>query len=81
MIGSYRDDQNANRLIPRQTTFDAQYRLSLGGIAGAQDVDVTVGALNLTDRDPPPVNTNAGYDSKVHDPRGRVVYVRIRAGW
>ena len=81
IVGSYRDDQNANRLIPRQTTLDAQYTFALAGFAGAHSLDLTLGALNLTDKDPPSVLTNAGYDSKVHDPRGRVVYVRIRAGW
>ena len=81
IVGSYRDDQNANRPIAAQATLDAQYTLALGGIAGARAVDLTLGAQNLTDKDPPPVLTNAGYDSKVHDPRGRVVYVRLRAGW
>ena len=37
---------------------------------------VTVGAINLLDEDPPRVATNGGYDSKVHDPRGRLWYVK-----
>ena len=37
---------------------------------------LTFGAINLTDEDPPRVRTSGGYDSKVHDPRGRMLYVK-----
>ncbi len=36
----------------------------------------TFGAINLLDEDPPRVRTSGGYDSKVHDPRGRMVYAK-----
>jgi hypothetical protein len=82
LISGYRDDQNGNRPIPGQATVDAQYSFALGPRWGlAKGPEIAVGALNLADRDPPAVGTNAGYDSKVHDPRGRVVYVRLKAGW
>jgi outer membrane receptor protein involved in Fe transport len=37
---------------------------------------ISFGAINLLDEDPPYVSTNGGYDSKVHDPRGRLLYAR-----
>jgi iron complex outermembrane recepter protein len=39
---------------------------------------LSIGALNVFDTAPPNVLTNAGYDTKVHDPRGRVLYVRLK---
>jgi iron complex outermembrane receptor protein len=75
-IGSYRDDQNANRLIKSHATLDLQYgyRFDLAN----SDTQLSVGALNVFDTAPPNVLTNAGYDTKVHDPRGRVLYVRLK---
>ena len=82
MIGRYRDDQNGNAVIPGQATVDAQYTFRFAAVWGLKEGPaISLGAINLTDRDPPPINTNAGYDSKVFDPRGRVFYVRLQAGW
>ena len=41
----------------------------------------TVGAQNLLDEDPPFVFGQAndfGYDTKTHDPRGALVYLRLK---
>ena len=38
---------------------------------------ITIGGMNLTDEEPPKVFTNSGYDSRVHDPRGRQLHVRL----
>ena len=82
MVGRYRDDQNGNAAIPGQATLDAQYTFRFAPRWGLKEGPaISLGALNLTDRDPPPINTNAGYDSKVFDPRGRVIYLRVQAGW
>lgn len=84
-IDSYDDDQNCAdgstfsaactvgfKEVDSHVTFDAQYNLDLGGILETDAAYVlTIGALNLTDEDPPQVFTNSGFDSKVHDPRGR----------
>ncbi|MDX2141759.1 MAG: TonB-dependent receptor [Rhodospirillaceae bacterium] len=78
-VDRYRDDQNANRRIASQTTLDLQYGHELPILGDGREVKLTVGALNLFNTDPPDVLTNAGYDSKVHDPRGRVLYVRLKA--
>jgi len=74
-IDSYTDDQggNAFRRIDSQVTVDAQYVLKL---AAPRAPTLTFGAINLTDEDPPRVRTNGGYDSKVHDPRGRMYYAK-----
>lgn len=74
-IDSYTDDQggNAFRKIDSQVTVDAQYVLEL---AAERAPTLTFGAINLTDEDPPRVRTNGGYDSKVHDPRGRMYYAK-----
>src|SRR5690606_41747778 len=63
----------AFRRIGSHTTTDLRYGYSFRGETGPI---VSVGAINLFDRDPPHVHTNGGYDSKVHDPRGRVLYAR-----
>jgi iron complex outermembrane receptor protein len=48
---------------------------------GFQNWRLTLGVRNLTDRDPPYVNTNAafqvGYDPQYADPRGRFIYARV----
>jgi len=82
-IGDYRDDQNGNRRIRPHVTLDAQYSYTLPPPRDGADESpsLAVGVVNLFDRNPPALNTNGGYDSKVHDPRGRVLYVRVTAPW
>lgn len=83
-IGGYDDDQNTDDAngnfleIDSHTTFDAQFNVDLGNIFETKsDYVLTVGGINLTDENPPQVFTNAGFDSKVHDPRGRQIYARL----
>jgi len=38
---------------------------------------LTLGAINMFDEEPPQLFTNSGFDSKVHDPRGRQIYARL----
>ena len=59
--------------LTRQDTLDAQYTLTL---AAQRAPKLTFGVINATDEDPPTVHTSGGYDSKVHDPRGRMVYAK-----
>ncbi len=56
-----------------QVTVDAQYTLTLRAERAPK---LTFGAINLIDEDPPRVRTSGGYDSKVHDPRGRMLYAK-----
>ena len=74
-IDSYLDDGQPGSLRPigSHATVDAQYNLALDRFAG---VTLSLGGFNLTGEDPPPVATNGGFDSKVHDPRGRLLYAR-----
>jgi outer membrane receptor protein involved in Fe transport len=79
-IDSYTDDevdlgQGAAffREVDSQVTVDAQYNLKL---RAARAPTLTFGAINLFDEDPPRVRTSGGYDSKVHDPRGRMFYAK-----
>lgn len=79
-VDDYDDDEvelgagaEAFRPIGSFATVDAQYRFLLPAGFGPE---LSVGAINLLDEDPPHVATNGGYDSKVHDPRGRLWYAR-----
>ncbi|HEX6997619.1 MAG TPA: TonB-dependent receptor [Gammaproteobacteria bacterium] len=79
-IDSYVDDQVALgqgpeffRKIDSHTTVDAQYSIRFRNERAPL---LSFGAINLFDQDPPHVRTNGGYDSKVHDPRGRLLYAR-----
>src|SRR5690606_30209562 len=79
-IDSYIDDRvslgqgsEAFRKIGSQVTADVRYGYQFRGGEGPR---LSVGVINLFDEDPPHVATNGGYDSKVHDPRGRIVYAR-----
>jgi outer membrane receptor protein involved in Fe transport len=59
--------------IESHTTVDAQYTLRL---RDDESLSLAFGAVNVFDEDPPHVATNGGYDSKVHDPRGRLLYAK-----
>lgn len=77
-VSSYDDDQNAGLEVDSHTTYDAQYKVRLSDLIEndmMEGVNLTVGAINLTNEDPPQVFTNGGFDSKVHDPRGRLLYI------
>lgn len=79
-IDSFEDDQNDNINIDSHFTVDARYALNIGeyfSSALIKDTAFTVGVINAFDQDPPQVFTNGGFDSKVHDPRGRLLYVGL----
>jgi iron complex outermembrane receptor protein len=74
-ISAYDNDEAGNAEIEAWTVLDLQ-----AGWSGQQfghGVGFTVGALNVTDQDAPFVATPLGYDTKVHDARGRVLYARF----
>jgi iron complex outermembrane receptor protein len=54
--------------IASQTTVDLLYTRAVG-----DDLDLSLGVVNLTDEDPPLAQFALGYDPVVADPRGRVV--------
>jgi outer membrane receptor protein involved in Fe transport len=81
-VSSYDDDQNCTDgvclEVDSHITYDAQFNVNLSALFDMEtDYVLTVGGVNITDEDPPQVITNSGFDSKVHDPRGRQLYARI----
>ena len=74
-VGAYLDDGNPGvlRSIASHDTVDAQYNVAVDPLAG---LTLSFGAFNLFDEDLPAVATNGGFDSKVHDPRGRLFYAK-----
>ena len=84
-ISAYDDDQNPDATtgalpeIDSWTSFDAQYSIDTAVLLDREVAPIlTFGAINLTGEDPPQVFTNGGFDSKVHDPRGRMFYIRFK---
>lgn len=74
-IDSFTDDQNDVE-IDSFDTVDAQVNYII-----SENYSATLGVTNLTDQDPPQVFTNGGFESRTHDPRGRVVYLQLSAEW
>jgi outer membrane receptor protein involved in Fe transport len=60
-----RPPRNTPRRIAGWTVFDLH-----AGWSGARD-ELSLGIVNLADRDPPFRDASLGYDSFVHDPLGR----------
>ena len=77
----YADDLDGGAEIDALTTLDLQYALTLDGLIGEQRTQLRVGAVNITDEDPPFVLDRGGYDPLVADPRGRLVYVGLTQGF
>ncbi|MEO0982598.1 MAG: TonB-dependent receptor [Pseudomonadota bacterium] len=83
-ISSYDEEDGAGEFISDVDswfTVDLQYNYELEDVFGFGDgTTLSVGAQNLFDRDPPFVtgqSNDFGYDTTVHDPRGRLLYVRV----
>ena len=81
-ISGYFDDQN-NEDIENVITFDTQLYIENLSLFNS-DLDsykLTIGILNIFNRLPPEINTTIGYDSKVHNPRGRVIYMALKSSF
>ncbi len=77
-INSYSDDQNGGISIKSDTRVDVQYSVKVNEFLGSDKLAaITIGARNVTNETPPQVFTNGGFDSKVHDPRGRLLYIGV----
>lgn len=72
-VDSFTDDQN-DMEIDSFDTIDAQISYTFN-----ENINATVGVTNLTDETPPQVFTNGGFESRTHDPRGRILYVQVGA--
>jgi outer membrane receptor protein involved in Fe transport len=69
------DDQNTVT-VPSYTTVDLQYGYTFGDPDEAP-LRATIGVINLFNKAVPRLQTNGGFDSKVHDPRQRMIYMRL----
>lgn len=93
-ISAYDDDQNCAdgsaiaagcagaglKEVDSHVTYDAQVNIDVSALLDTEtNYLLTIGGINLTDENPPQLFTNSGFDSKVHDPRGRQLYVRFAA--
>ncbi len=77
-IGSYLDDQNGLTDIGSDTRIDLQYAISLSEYLNRDKLtQVTFGGRNITGTRPPFVATNGGFDSRVADPRGPLLYFGV----
>ncbi|MCG8590830.1 MAG: TonB-dependent receptor [Proteobacteria bacterium] len=77
-ISDYKDDENDNDRIDSWTTVDMQFNYQLPGFGQLdQGPLATFGIINIGNQAPPAVDTEPGFDTKVHDPRGRILYFRV----
>ena len=82
-ISDYRDEtpmdtpENRAHDIDAQTVVDFQYGINLDDMFDG-GTKISLGINNLFDEEPPAVETRIAYDGQVHDPRGRVIYVRAK---
>ena len=72
-VDGFTDDQNDVE-IDSFDTIDAQVAFNF-----FDNFNASFGVTNLTDETPPQVFTNGGFESRTHDPRGRLVYVQLGA--
>ncbi|GAB1264976.1 TonB-dependent receptor [Aurantivibrio infirmus] len=64
--------------IPSNTVWDLQYRAELDGILGADSTTaVTLGAINVFDRDAHADASLGGFETQLYDARGQQLYIRL----
>ena len=74
-IDSYLDDQNGLAEIESDTRLDIQYAIAINEFMNRDKGAVaTIGVRNATGTRAPFVATNGGFDSRVADPRGALLY-------
>lgn len=67
--------------IDDHVTVDVQYSYQFQELLGFAGPTLTVGAINLFDEDPPTLDDGPGFDSKIHDPRGQILYGRVKVAF
>jgi len=75
-ISNYKDDGNNDASISESYNFDCIYGYKYISRT-AMEAEFSIGVINIFDQDPPQVETILGYDSKIHDPRGRLLTAEI----
>ena len=76
-IDSYTNDSAGGEEIRSHTTVDVRYTYTFSYLSGDSETRLSIGSVNLFDRDPPPVAMFIGFDVRTHDPRGRTIYVNL----
>lgn len=76
-IGSYTDDQS-DQTINSNTTVDVRYDLGLDQFIGGEGTNLSIGAVNLFDKIAPRLEDRPFFDTEVHDPRGRQLYLTLK---
>ena len=81
-ISGYKDDQN-NKRINNQIIYDGQIYFDVSKLFNSigKNYKLTFGVQNILNTLPPDLKTTVGYDSKVHNPRGRVVFMAIESNF
>lgn len=72
-ISDYTDDQSMEK-VDSQVTVDVRYSYNFESLNSV----LSVGAVNITDEQPPILAQRPGFDTEVHDPRGRQLYLRYK---
>ncbi len=82
IIDGVRDDATGFK-VDAETYLDVQYAYRLEELFDALDfAEITAGVVNLFNNHVPAVpNETFRFDSKLHDPRERMVYVRLKFGF
>ncbi len=81
-IDSYLDDNSDDRTIDSYTTVDLRYAFEMPQFFGSNKaLTLAVGANNIADDMPPDVIDRSGYDTRMHDPLGRQVYISANIGF
>jgi len=76
------DDSPGGRKLGSYTTVDMQLSYELPtAIQGMERPKISVGAVNLFNELPPRSVSTLGYEPRLYDPRGRVVYARLDLGF
>lgn len=75
-VSHYDDDANNDKTIASQFTHDLTYSYKYLGLS-TLEMEFALGILNVMDVDPPKVEAVLGYDTKIHDPRGRMLSAGI----
>ncbi len=76
-IGSYTDDQSG-AAVDSNITLDLRYDVQLDEFIGGQGTTLSVGAVNVFDQIAPRLEDRPFFDTEVHDPRGRQLYVSFK---
>ena len=59
------------------TTVDVQYTYSFGETGFLSDSNISLGIQNIANEEPPVIALTTAYDGTLHDPRGRIFFVKF----